>query len=584
VHNPDFGAARAIVVPRVRPSSGGRWSRSVRAAGFILLTIAFLTPAAGRAQTQTGAARTAGAAAQSWSYTIRAGDTLQSICRAYLRDPGAWAAVGKANGIVDPSHLRVGARLKIPLSMLRTFAGTADAMWTRGDVRAFPSDGAPVTVTAGVRLLAGSRIETGEQAAVLLRLINGALLLVDERSRVVLDDMTVYSLIGTSRTHIKLDSGRIENHIDSPLTPASQYQIKTPVVTTAARGTEFRVSLDGDQRSALTEVVKGRIDVEMGKQHLPLDAGFGLLSQLGGSLQPPKPLPIAPDLAALPARLDRLPANLSWPAVSAVRRYRVRLTENDGHTLIDNVVDEPKIQWQDVPDGSYRVLIRSIDEGGFQGRDAEAALAIHARPEPPLVSMPRHESRVYGGDVDFEWTRSDAATSYDVEIADEPAFARPVAVLSKMAATHYTRALKPGVYFWRIASWPASGERGPFGDPVSFTLRRYPDGREAQAELGKRTLTLRWTAGQPGETAQFEFSRDRSFATHLLDQTTNALQVEIPRPEPGTYFVRVRSIDDQGTAGPFGPIQTIEIPKPPHHWWPWLVVPAAVAGALVVLL
>src|SRR5262249_29179284 len=158
-----------------------------------------------------------------------------------------------------------------------------------------------------------------------------------------------------------------------------------------------------------------------------------------------------------------------------------------------------------------------IDENGLESRDAEGPLVIHARPEPPLVSTPRHQSHVYGNDVDFQWTRSDTATSYDVEIADEPTFAHPIAVLTGYAETHYDRTLAPGVHYWRVASRATASNRGPFGDAVSFTLRRYPEGREAQAEVGQRTLTLRWTAGRPGETAQFELSRDRTFATHLLD-------------------------------------------------------------------
>jgi hypothetical protein len=547
---------------------------------FVLLAFVCLAPAFAYAQNP----------AKNWTYTIREGDTLISICRAYLRDPEAWRTVGKTNGIDDPERLRVGAELRIPFTMLRTFAGTAEAMWTRGDVHAFSADGAPVAVNAGTRLPIGSRIETGAQGAVLLRLVNGALLLVDERSRVVLDEMTVYSLTGTTRTRLRMDSGRIENRVVSPLNGASQYQIKTPVVTTAARGTEFRVSLDDQQRTAHTEVVHGRIEVAAGKEQRPLDAGFGLVASVGGHITAPTPLPAAPDLASLPARLERVPVQLSWPAQAAAQKYRVRLTGvDDGRTLIDDIVDAPKVQWQDVPDGSYRVSIRSIADTGFEGSDAESALVIHARPEPPLVSTPQHQARLHGGDVDFQWTRSDTASSYDVEIADEPTFARPIAVVTGYAQTQYRRALPPGVYFWRIASRPAAqaqatAERGPFGDPLSFTLRRYPDGREAQAEIGKKTLTLRWTAGRPGETAKFEFSRDRTFATHLLDQTTSALQVDVPRPEPGTYFVRVRSIDDEGVEGPFGPIQTIEVPPPRHRpWWPWVVIPAAVAGVLVGL-
>jgi hypothetical protein len=553
------------------------WGFLARLVLVIALADAFLMPRPSQAQA---------AASRSWFYTIREGDTLLGICHAYLRDPQAWRTVSQTNGIVDPTHLRVGAKLRIPFKLLRTFVGAADAMWTRGEVRAFSSDGAPLAVTPGVRLLAGSRIETGPRAALLLRLIDGALLLVDERSRVVLDEMTVYSLTGTTRTRLRMDSGGIENHVVAPLSGPSEYQIKTPVVTTAARGTVFRVSLNADQRTAHTEVVSGRIDVAVGKEQLPLDAGFGLVSKLGSPSQPPSPLPSAPDLAALPRLLERMPANLSWPAVAAARRYRIRLTEMDGRALMDDIVEGPKVQWPDVPDGSFRVLIRTIDENGLQGPDAPAGLIIHARPEPPLVSTPRHQSHVYGGDVDFQWTRSDAATSYDVEIADEPTFAHPIAALTGYAETHYSRALASGVYYWRVASRATASDRGPFGDAVSFTLRRYPEGREAQAEVGQRTLTLRWTAGRPGETAQFELSRDRTFATHLLDQTTSALQVEVPRPEPGTYFVRVRSIDEQGTAGPFGPIQTIDVPPPPRHrrWWPWLVVPAAVAGALAALL
>lgn len=558
-------------------------------------------PATGRAQTDTNATPTTASGGgsgsvrsggpggpggpQSWVYTVRAGDTLPGICRAYVRAPDGCAKVTRVNRL-DPNHLRVGTQVRIPLAMLRTFEGTADAMWTRGEVRAFAANGAPVAVTAGVRLLTGSRIETGPQAAVLLRLLNGALLLVDERSQVVLDEMTVYALTGTMRTHIRMDGGRIENQVVSPFNGPSQYQIKTPVVTTAARGTEFRVAFDDQQRTARTEVVKGRIQVDAASHHLPLDAGFGLITRADGSNAPPVALPATPDLATLPTRLDRLPVQLTWPAVAAAARYRVRLLDAAGRALFDDVVSTPKAQWPEVPDGAYRVSVRAIDDAGLEGRDGEAAVAIHTKPEPPLVTAPRHASQIYGTEVEFEWTRSDGATHYDLDIADEPTFAHPIATITASQATRYRRELQPGRYYWRIASRASTADRdrGPFGDPVSFMLRRYPDGREAQGEIGQRLLSLRWTAGRPGETAQFELSRDRTFATHLFEQTTTALQVDVPRPEAGTYFVRVRSIDDQGTAGPYGPIQTIEVPPPRHRrWWPWLLVPAAVIGAVVGL-
>src|SRR5262249_51343884 len=150
VHNPTVGAARAGGVSLSRPSFGRRWARSVQppakpARSLWLLTLlvmaladAFVMPAPSRAQ---------GAASQIWVYTLPQGDTLLSICRAYLRAPEAWRTVGQTNGVLDPTRLRVGAKLRIPLTMLRTFVGGADAMWMRGEVRAFSSDGGAVTVT-----------------------------------------------------------------------------------------------------------------------------------------------------------------------------------------------------------------------------------------------------------------------------------------------------------------------------------------------------------------------------------------------------------------------------------------------------
>lgn len=47
-------------------------------------------------------------------YVVKKGDTLRAIANRFYDDPSKWTVIAKANGIKDPSRLRVGARLKIP--------------------------------------------------------------------------------------------------------------------------------------------------------------------------------------------------------------------------------------------------------------------------------------------------------------------------------------------------------------------------------------------------------------------------------------------------------------------------------------
>ena len=48
-------------------------------------------------------------------------------------------------------------------------------------------------------------------------------------------------------------------------------------------------------------------------------------------------------------------------------------------------------------------------------------------------------------------------------------------------------------------------------------------------------------------------------------------QLLLRDPPSGTYYLRVKTIDADGFAGPFGQAQQIDVPSSP--WW-WLLVPA----------
>lgn len=48
------------------------------------------------------------------AYTVKSGDTLPSIARRKLGDPGRWVEIARLNDIRDPRAVKPGARLKLP--------------------------------------------------------------------------------------------------------------------------------------------------------------------------------------------------------------------------------------------------------------------------------------------------------------------------------------------------------------------------------------------------------------------------------------------------------------------------------------
>jgi hypothetical protein len=64
-----------------------------------------------------------------------------------------------------------------------------------------------------------------------------------------------------------------------------------------------------------------------------------------------------------------------------------------------------------------------------------------------------------------------------------------------------------------------------------------------------------------------QVARDAAFSQLLADQQVAEPQWLWPTPEPGSYFVRVRSIDSRGQAGPWGGAQQLDVPRRWSWWW-----------------
>ena len=525
-------------------------------------------------------------------HTIAPRDTLIALGRVLLAKPGLWREVQRLNRVRNPRRLRPGGTLAIPLLLLKTVPASAEVLWIRGAPRVRLADGTNAVALIGAMLGEGARLTTQAGEAAGLRLTTGATITIGEGADVAFNELRRIPAADVTRTGIDLKRGRIQNTVPPARAPGQRYEIRTPVVTTAVRGTTFRVGVDDGGTTATAEVLGGQVGVTRAAESLDVAAGFGAVARDNAPLTPPRALLPAPAIDAASVQ-QRLPARVRWSAVTGAARYRAELRPGtpaaaaDDSLIDDRVVAGPEANWADIPDGVYRVVVRAIDADTLEGADADARFELDARPEPPIAQAPVLDAVLFGDRAAFAWTRPAVATGFDLELAAEGT-AAPVVSRSALVETKVETPLAPGRYTWRVRSRAVRADGtpdvGPWNDALAFTLKAMPPaGPTASADAAdKTTLALRWAAGLAGDRYRVQLARDAAFDRALVDTRVEAPTLSTPRPEPGRYGVRIAIVNAEGTEGPFGPVQAFDVAKIPTRSWWWLLEPIGILAGFLV--
>jgi hypothetical protein len=391
-----------------------------------------------------------------------------------------------------------------------------------------------------------------------------------------------YSDSGFVDTRVRVKQGRTEHQV----TPrggrdAPRYEIITPAATSAVRGTNYRMgATDGGQRSA-TEVLDGTVDVAARGARRVIPKGFGVVTRKGAPPDPPSRLLDAPALEGLPTRLDRIPLQISLPPIPGAVAYRVQIADTELFRTLryDALLETPRIKAVDLPDGTYVMRVRGVDGAGLEGLDGYHELTVDARPEPPVLLAPPEAALLGSDSLELQWAEPEGAAAYVLQVATTPDFTSLLIAVADLSENRYglDLALDPGSYYWRVATRDRFGEQGPFGDPQSFKrLAKAPD--IDPPAVDEEQIVFRWSAGRPGDRHEFQLARDKGFQEVLIADTVSQPTYQVSRPESGIYYLRVRTIDADGDAGPYGTPQRIVIPT--ESYWPLVLMGLAVLLAL----
>ena len=513
--------------------------------------------------------------------TIAPGDTLISLSQRYLGQPQRWLALQRFNHITQDRRLQPGAQLRIPMSWLRWTERAAEVIFVQGQVSGVIAGVTAATggpLAAGMQLKAGDRFDTGLAGALTLRMPDGALIVFPSKTQAALGVSREVTGTGLRSTLIELQSGSVDSTVPTLKDPASRFEISTPRVVTAVRGTRFRVAADGDV--SRHEVVSGVVAVDGSAGNASLNKSQGLRAE-AGRLGTVVPLLPAANVSGLPQRMERTAQSLTVPPLAGAQGWRWQVAADAAFTqlLQDDRTSAPTWLLTDLADGDYHLRLRAADAQNLEGQEAAMAFAVRARPEPPAMMSPSSGDSVAGA-AELLWAEGVNAPAYHVQVARDARFADLVLDRSPVTGNRLPMdaAWTPGTYYWRLATLRmagnpepfAEGPSGPFGDSASFTL--LPPSAMAPPEVGEGGMKLTWS-GPAGFSHRVQVSAEADFASTVLDQVVPGSRLALPTPAPGIYFVRTQVVLAEGRAGKWSSSQRFEVPRKPLWGLLLLLIP-----------
>lgn len=485
-------------------------------------------------------------------YIVQPGDTLSSIAKVRLNSVAAWKRLQVMNKIADPDRLTPGTSLRLPIGKAGALPVKADVVLVKGEVRVRLSAGAPFTpLASGAQLSAGALIETGASGLLTLRFADHSRMLVTPNSRLLLTQLLLDATSGAAVTRASLEAGDVESSVTPLRGIKARYEVTTPTLNLAVRGTVFRVQFDEAQGTTRAMVNEGLVKAGNSFGETSIPAGSGTTAERGRAPLAPRPLLPAPQVDAAAAVVEAFPLGVVWQQTPGAGQYRVELLESgsgeQGESLVDRfAVDAPASHWRRLPNGEYRLRIRGVDDAHLEGSNAELKFKVQAWPPAPLIATPAEGSVVSADRVKFRWARVQEAEYLRFQVARDSGFANMVMDVRNLTgkSNGLTVPLAPGHYYWRIAAGTAADGLGPFGAIQSFDVNAA--GGATAAAQGR---SLRWREAASGERYVVQMARQENFAAPVVD--TEVRSTEVAVPGTGLMYVRIKRIAADGYAGDF---------------------------------
>ena len=486
---------------------------------------------------------------EEWQYTVRPGENLWMLTDRYLNDRSHLPELQRLNRISEPRRIPPGTRLRMPLAWTKSSPGSARITAVVGLVKISTPGQQALPATLASIVHAGDVVETDADASAVLEFADGTHVTLLAQSILFLEKLLDYRN-GMTAVWIDLRKGRTESDVPSTDQSKSRYHIKTPAGVTSVRGTQLRVGVPEPALSR-TEVLTGAVAVANAGREVAVEAGYGIVVRAGEPPQAPVVLLAAPDLSALPASVAHAPIEVEFAPIPGAVNYRVQLAAGAqfDRIVLDVLSKAPKVTFPVLPDGRYVMRARGIDGLGLEGRNAEHVIAWAVRPEAPAAVQPQEADILATAKPTFRWISPSVGDNvrYRLQIAQDRAFSQITVDRADLrdSSITLTQGLSAGVHYWRVAAVHADQGAGPFSPPRSFRIAA-PSPAVEPATLTPAHIGVRWTGGAAEQRYRVQLARDVGFQQLIQDTVVRVSTLELPRPVPGRYYLRVLAVEPDG--------------------------------------
>lgn len=451
------------------------------------------SPAAAQAQT--------GVAGAAW-YTVRPGDTLESIAARFLGTSRRWPEIHRLNpGIADPHRIEPGLRVRMPGVLPALPAARLNRISRRVEAKPSPIEWDAAQV--GDVLVERDGVRTYQKSSAEMQFTDGARVVVTEDSLVFLR-RSGSTLRGVERKSIEIVEGQADLEARSgPAPRAPEVEILVGGARATSKpgpaGTSQARARKAEGGGAKVMVYGGEGEVEAGGARVRVAEGMGTSVEAQGPPSPPEKLLPAPRLTDPAAGGERACADpwFSWEPVPEATSYTVEVCRDAGcGELVERRTGHAGPPWRPaaLPVGDLYWRVTARGRSGLDGYPSEAT-ALRVTSGRVNLPAPSGSLRIAGPQVRVG-ERLIVAPAARVEVTAVDASGAParwVPVVGGREETAWPATWTAGEQVVEAIALDGCGNRGPVA-PVAFVVDAEPP-------------VLQWEAGDR-ETHQGRLARD----------------------------------------------------------------------------
>ncbi len=481
---------------------------------------------------------------------VQKGSNLIHLARDYCTTRDVWVEIARINNIKPPYVIAEDQTINIPFSLLITEGLSARVEYVSGTVLKHWRNGQKRSVFKGDMLSTGQSITTGKDGYAQLSFPDNKFTRVESDSK-----LTVTSLFrlvdGATKAELFLEKGRVVHDVKKKLGDNDIFNTRTAVSITGIRGTTFRMKM-ADSTTNVVETLAGKVNLKNdNNQQIVLMQGEGSIVSKGEAPRPAKSLPQPPKMPALDPVYKTLPITITLDSSTSDRGVRLRVTKDrDGqNSVFEQKASPGEMLWiPSLEDGSYHVLLTTLDDEGFESRPTEPVmLQVRTNPAAPFITSPQNNITSWKKSMEINWLQIHQAEKYFAELAREDEFTSLLESGYLEETEFVTPDLAAGTYYFRVRSIAADGFASNYSQPIQFTVVDQPS-MEAIDTSSPDNIHLQWPEIGPNCSYDLEIATNKNFSSVYLNKTgltdnQFTLQEKVPH---GTYYVRIRATLENG--------------------------------------